>query len=149
MINGLFISQMESAGMGHYSWNSTFDSNTSSVVLQQPKKNSHTRLEEEGQWKTSLIGCCEDMESFLLSVFCPFCVSCDIANQIGENPCIAIVPGGLLALRTRIRTKKNIKGSLCEDCMVQCCFCQLSIGQMYREVNTDKTKGPSGGWTMV
>ncbi|XP_071963278.1 cornifelin homolog [Antedon mediterranea] len=148
MINGLFVSGIEETGVpGHCRWNTS--SQESAVVVQQPRKSKHKRLVEdsEREWKTSLIGCGDDFESFLLSVFCPLCVSCDIASRIGENNCIAIVPGGLLALRTRIRTKKNIKGTMCGDCMIQCCLCQLSVAQMYREVKP-KERPKSEGWTM-
>ncbi len=51
-----------------------------------------------------------------------------------EEPCWSMCLGGPIAMRTRIRTQRKIKGSICHDAL-NVGFCQIcALVQMTKEV---------------
>ncbi|WAR06822.1 hypothetical protein MAR_016780, partial [Mya arenaria] len=80
-------------------------------------------------WTSGICSCFSDCKSFLLTYCCLPCAICNISTRAGECMCMPwFVPGGLLALRARIRTLGGIRiralhvsdtcpGSICGDCM--------------------------------
>ncbi|XP_033110218.1 cornifelin homolog A-like [Anneissia japonica] len=88
------------------------------------------------QWSTGLFGCFSDIDSCLGGLFCgPFFI-CHLANKAGECCCAPYcVPGAMIAIRMKVRTRLNIQGSLCTDCCVLCCCGGCAACQMHREIN--------------
>ncbi|XP_064599262.1 placenta-specific gene 8 protein-like [Liolophura sinensis] len=90
----------------------------------------------ERKWGTQICGCFENKRHCLLGTFLWPCMKCHMANRIGEFPGVGcLVPGGLLAMRVKIRTLLGIKGSICQDCAVVT-FCEpCAVCQMSRELD--------------
>eukprot|EP00062_Callorhinchus_milii_P004882 gi/632944188/ref/XP_007887362.1/ PREDICTED: placenta-specific gene 8 protein-like [Callorhinchus milii] len=102
------------------------------IVVKQPK----SKLNGQNAWNTSLMSCCDDLQICLCGLFCPFCLGCEIAGAMGECCCC----GTSVAMRTLIRTKYNIQGSICNDhCIHECCL-MCSLCQMKREINYQHSK---------
>ncbi|KAK2152214.1 hypothetical protein LSH36_337g05070 [Paralvinella palmiformis] len=60
----------------------------------------------------------------------------EITSRLGENCCVGLcLYGGLLALRTKLRIKYKVQGSICNDFCVLC-WCNLcATCQMSRELD--------------
>uniref|UniRef100_A0A4W3HR91 Uncharacterized protein n=1 Tax=Callorhinchus milii TaxID=7868 RepID=A0A4W3HR91_CALMI len=85
-------------------------------------------------WRAGLLPLCP--LPCLCGLFCPFCLGCEIAGAMGECCCC----GTSVAMRTLIRTKYNIQGSICNDhCIHECCL-MCSLCQMKREINYQHSK---------
>nr|XP_032833193.1 cornifelin-like [Petromyzon marinus] len=71
------------------------------------------------------------------------CLNCRMAKDFGECFCLPILPGSSMALRTAIRERYHIQGSICDDCvMLTFCFCCATC-QMAREIKHQTTQpGP-------
>ncbi|XP_041354009.1 placenta-specific gene 8 protein-like [Gigantopelta aegis] len=87
-------------------------------------------------WNAGLCGCMSDCKSLLCTYFGLPCMLCDLSRRTEECVCMTCcVPGGLIALRARIRTMGGIQGSVCKDCMVVSCCGPCSVCQMSRELD--------------
>ncbi|XP_052811645.1 placenta-specific gene 8 protein-like [Mya arenaria] len=86
-------------------------------------------------WDSGICACFSDCNSLIMTYCCLACAICNISIRAGE--CMFMpwcVPGGLIALRARIRTLGGIEGSICSDCMAMSCFPLCAICQMQREL---------------
>jgi len=123
------------------------------IVLQQPKSASsvvykgvakkpiqvHVHQPSSGklpkrEWMSDVFGCCDDMSTCCSVMCCYPCMACSMASRMKESCWIPICcPGGLTALRLKLRTEQNIEGTLCNDyCMSS--FCSMCVlCQMKRE----------------
>ena len=64
---------------------------------------------------------------------CGLCYMHSLTGVMNE-PCWSMCIGGPIAMRTRIRTQRNIQGSICSDAL-NVAFCQIcAIMQMSKEV---------------
>ncbi|KAH3728693.1 placenta-specific gene 8 protein-like [Dreissena polymorpha] len=87
-------------------------------------------------WTSGLCGCCEDIGSCCMTFWCSWASTCSIAVRVGDSFCMPLcVPDALLALRVRVRGLGDIKGSICEDCMVINFCAPCAACQMLRELN--------------
>ncbi|XP_074660828.1 cornifelin-like [Tubulanus polymorphus] len=104
------------------------------VVTTQPM-NAHKVHQGTNNWSTGLLGCCDDCGVCICGYFCFPCTLCRISSGMHENACAPICcPGGLLALRTKLRVEHDIQGSICGDaCALQCCTL-CAVCQMEREL---------------
>nr|XP_057909111.1 cornifelin homolog [Doryrhamphus excisus] len=84
-------------------------------------------------WSTNVCGCCDDCGICLCGTFVPCILGCKVAQDNGENCCLPFLPGALIALRTSMRSKYRIEGSVCCDWMVMACVPQCGLCQMARE----------------
>ncbi|KAM4651457.1 cornifelin homolog [Discoglossus pictus] len=90
------------------------------------------------QWSTELMDCCSDMGICLCGTFCTGCLACKVATDFGECCCLPFLGGTILAMRTGIRERYHIPGSICNDC-VHLTFCpQCALCQMARELKRRK-----------
>ncbi|XP_040182791.1 cornifelin homolog A-like [Rana temporaria] len=86
------------------------------------------------QWSSDIMNCCEDMGICLCGTFIPCILACRVASDFGECCCLPILPGTLLALRTGIRERYHIPGTICND-WVKFVFCgPCATCQMAREL---------------
>ncbi|KAK7108702.1 placenta-specific gene 8 protein-like [Littorina saxatilis] len=121
------------------------NNNTSqSIVINQPGKEAGGRMtrlfvDPEGVrgWSTGVFGCLNDITSCACACFCTPCLLCRVANRMNECAFIACaIPGGLTAMRVKLRTMGGIKGSICQDCLIVH-FCPLlATCQMSRELDS-------------
>ncbi|XP_043940750.1 cornifelin-like [Protopterus annectens] len=86
------------------------------------------------QWSTGVVSCCADLPICVLGTFCPLILGCYAADRYGENPLLAVVPGGMTAMRTHMRLSYGIEGTLCNDALMVCCCHVCEVCRMAREV---------------
>ncbi|XP_076999090.1 placenta-specific gene 8 protein-like [Tamandua tetradactyla] len=86
------------------------------------------------QWQTGVFDCCDNLGVCLCGIFCPLCLSCQIASDMNEC-CLC---GASVAMRTMYRTRYNIPGSICGDCMMLGCFPLCSLCQLKRDIERRK-----------
>ncbi|XP_037553830.1 cornifelin homolog B-like [Nematolebias whitei] len=102
-------------------------------------------------WSSGLCSCCADINTCCYGFWCCPCLACNVAGNFGENSCLPVcdvlspavfaacgiplcVPPAALSLRSAMRNKYDIKGSLCNDIVVSCfCVC-CSWCQMHRQL---------------
>ncbi|KAH3728689.1 placenta-specific gene 8 protein-like [Dreissena polymorpha] len=87
-------------------------------------------------WTSGLCGCCEDIGSCCMTFWCSGASACSIAVRVGDSFCMPLcVPDAGLAMRVRVRGLGDIKGSICNDCLVMCCCGPCGACQMHRELD--------------
>ncbi|XP_072031487.1 placenta-specific gene 8 protein-like [Amphiura filiformis] len=107
----------------------------SEPVTQQPISMNGPRMVTR-QWSTPYFTIGDDKQSCILGCICCPCLACSVASRLGEPSLVCCLPGGCLALRTKLRTQHDIKGSICGDCVTTCCCClPLTLCQMSRELD--------------
>ncbi|KAK6169401.1 hypothetical protein SNE40_020465 [Patella caerulea] len=88
-------------------------------------------------WSSGLFGCCSDCKSLICTCCCLPCMLCTLSSKIGDCACMPFfVPGGLLAMRSKLRTMGGIQGSICGDCVALTLCEPCAICQMSREMDT-------------
>jgi Cys-rich protein (TIGR01571 family) len=81
----------------------------------------------------SLCGCFDDIGECCFAYFCTCCYACDLANRLNE-PCWSLCYGGLVPMRTMIRTQRKIDGNICSDFFTVSCCPLCALVQMGKEV---------------
>ncbi|KAM3921246.1 cornifelin homolog A-like [Leptodactylus fuscus] len=90
------------------------------------------------QWSSDVMDCCQDMGICLCGTFFPLCLACRVASDFGECCCLPVVGGAMLAIRTGLRERHHIPGSVCSDCVCltfcgPCSLCQMAREQKARK----------------
>ncbi|RXN21511.1 cornifelin-like protein [Labeo rohita] len=91
------------------------------------------------QWSSGAFDCCEDMGICCCGFWCTYCLMCKTSEDFGECHCLPLLEicfGGImhpitLAMRSSMRERFHIKGSIQNDCcMATCCpacvWCQMA-----------------------
>ncbi|XP_056398717.1 cornifelin homolog B-like [Hyla sarda] len=83
------------------------------------------------QWNSKVSDCCEDMGICCCGTFVPCILACKVASDYGECCCLPFLGGAILAMRTGIRERHHIPGSICNDCVCltfcgPCTLCQMA-----------------------
>ncbi|MBN3305180.1 PLAC8 protein, partial [Amia calva] len=114
-----------------------------SVVVQQV-----TSVQRSNKWTTGICNCCDDMGICCYGLFCLPCLECQTASEMGECCCLPCLCPGIapVAMRTGIRERYGIPGSILVDaialCFCHCCvFCQMAreIKNRGKPVNVQTT----------
>ncbi|XP_063055526.1 cornifelin homolog B-like [Engraulis encrasicolus] len=103
------------------------------VVSQQPRQNQQSRASKSAsqktRWSTKVLDCTADMPVCI----CGWCfgplLACQLAKRYDESCCLPFLPGGVVALRTKMRQKYNIEGNILDDAMASffpCTLCQMA-----------------------
>ncbi|XP_004472731.1 placenta-specific gene 8 protein [Dasypus novemcinctus] len=85
-------------------------------------------------WQTGVFDCCANIGVCLCGMFCPLCLSCQIASDMNEC-CLC---GASVAMRTLYRTRYGIQGSICNDFMCLGCFPLCTLCQLKRDIEKRK-----------
>ncbi|KAJ8408937.1 hypothetical protein AAFF_G00247550 [Aldrovandia affinis] len=115
------------------------------VVIQQP---TTTVVIQSKQWSTGLFDCLKDMNICCSFFWCFWCMSCSTAQKFGENLCLPLLdmfnlagasyigipvfmPPIALSMRTAVRHRYGIPGTICKDCpkatfCTICSWCQIA-----------------------
>ncbi|XP_013844050.1 cornifelin isoform X2 [Sus scrofa] len=107
-------------------------------VTSQPQCASGCYQTQLSDWHTGLTDCCNDMPICLCGTFAPLCLACRISDDFGECCCAPYLPGGLHSLRTGMRERYHIQGSVGHDwaaltfCL-PCALCQMARELKIRE----------------
>ncbi|XP_043972997.1 cornifelin homolog [Gambusia affinis] len=104
----------------------------STVVTSQPTQYTVT-TGRSSDWSTNVCDCCDDCGICLCGAFIPCILGCKVAQDNGDSCCLPFLPGAMIALRTSIRSKYNIEGSVCDDWVVMACLPLCGLCQMARE----------------
>ncbi|XP_024123685.1 cornifelin homolog isoform X1 [Oryzias melastigma] len=108
----------------------------SNVVNTQPATTSrYTVSSQLTDWSTGPCDCCDDCGICLCGAFVPCILACRVAQDSGESCCLPCLPGAMIALRTSMRNKYNISGSVCDDWLIMACLAPCGLCQMAREQN--------------
>ncbi|XP_061432887.1 cornifelin homolog [Lethenteron reissneri] len=107
------------------------------VVMQQPML--QTVQVQKTNWSSGMCDCCNDMGICCCGLFFPVCLACKVSSDFGECCCTPVLAGGDLAIRTGIRERYRIQGSICDDCVClyfcyQCTICQMAREIKHRQV---------------
>ncbi|XP_063293262.1 cornifelin homolog [Pelobates fuscus] len=101
------------------------------VVFQPQSTHGYTA---GSQWSSNVCDCCDDIGICLCGTCFPCCLACKVASDFGECCCLPCLSGTVLAMRTGIRERYRIPGTICNDC-VSLTFCgQCALCQMAREL---------------
>ncbi|KAM9500618.1 plac8 onzin related protein 6 isoform 1-T3 [Clarias gariepinus] len=93
-------------------------------------------------WSSGLCDCCEDMSICCFGFWCPWCLMCTTSQEFGECLCLplldmcfgAIIPAASYSVRSAVRERYHIKGTMCDDCCVVTCCGICSWCQIAREL---------------
>ncbi|XP_067318072.1 cornifelin homolog [Anolis sagrei] len=107
------------------------------IISSQPQGGMTTSytFSSQGAWGSDLCDCCGDMGACLCATFVPCVFACRVAEQAGECCCLPYLPGSLVALRTGVRERYHIEGSICSDWVVMSCCPLCGLCQLSRELN--------------
>ncbi|KAG8433856.1 hypothetical protein GDO86_012284 [Hymenochirus boettgeri] len=89
-------------------------------------------------WRTGIFHCCSDFEVCLFGALCPFLLPCYVASLYNESCWLGCLPGAMFALRTGIRERYRITGTVMKDYYAVCCCSLCSFCQMAREIKCQK-----------
>ncbi|XP_070619872.1 cornifelin [Erythrolamprus reginae] len=109
----------------------------SEVIIDSQPQTAGTNytFNNQGSWNSELCDCCSDLGICLCATFIPCVLACRVSEQAGETCCLPFLPGSMIALRTGVRGKYQIEGSICEDWVVMACCPLCGLCQMARELN--------------
>ncbi|XP_046855592.1 cornifelin homolog A-like [Xenia sp. Carnegie-2017] len=122
---------MQQQPMTHPGFMQQQSTNNTTVVLQQQPQ--QIMIQGERDWSTGLCSCCDDCGICCFAYCCPAIHSCVVASLAKECCCVGMYCP--FALRTKIRLRHNIKGSICEDFCVLAWCGSCAMCQMHRELN--------------
>uniref|UniRef100_A0A667Z9R1 Plac8 onzin related protein 6 n=2 Tax=Myripristis murdjan TaxID=586833 RepID=A0A667Z9R1_9TELE len=90
-------------------------------------------------WSSSLFSCCDDMGICCFGLWCPCCLACQVTSDFGECLCLPLldgltggmIPAATMALRSTLRERYHIQGSMFDDCCIatycySCAWCQMA-----------------------
>ncbi|XP_023844316.1 cornifelin homolog A-like [Salvelinus sp. IW2-2015] len=83
------------------------------------------------KWNSRILDCCIDRRVCLCGTFCSMCLACQMAERYGECFCLPLLPTTMMMMRTSMRERYNIPGSLIDDWAVHmfcgpCALCQMA-----------------------
>ncbi|KAM4735224.1 cornifelin homolog [Anableps anableps] len=107
----------------------TFQAN---IITSQPTQYTVT-TGRSLDWNTNVCDCCDDCGICLCGAFVPCILGCKVAQDHGDSCCVPFLPGAMIALRTSMRIKYNIEGSVCNDWVVMACLPLCGLCQLARE----------------
>ncbi|XP_066463253.1 cornifelin homolog B-like [Eleutherodactylus coqui] len=90
------------------------------------------------QWSSEVTDCCADTRICLCGAFAPCILACNLAKDFGECCCLPCLPGTMVALRTGMRERYGIEGSICNDWLCISCCGPCTLCQMSREMQRRK-----------
>ncbi|XP_008299051.1 placenta-specific gene 8 protein [Stegastes partitus] len=89
---------------------------------------------ELADFQSGMFQCHHDIKICLLGSFCVSCLGCIIASDMDEC-CLC---GMDMAIRSVYRTRYNIKGSMCNDCVAMSCCRPCTLCQLKRDIDLRK-----------
>ncbi|XP_042279249.1 cornifelin homolog isoform X1 [Thunnus maccoyii] len=105
----------------------------SNVISSQPQVSVTQYSSGLSDWSSNVCDCCEDCGICLCASFVPCILACKVAQDNGDSCCLPFLPGAMIALRTSMRSRYNIGGSVCDDWVVMACLPLCGLCQMARE----------------
>nr|XP_033819714.1 cornifelin [Geotrypetes seraphini] len=103
-------------------------------ITSQPQGSQGIYTSQKTAWSSDIMDCFQDMGICLCGTFVPCILACRVAQDYGECCCLPVLFGSLLALRTGIRERYHIEGSICKDFLCLCFCGHCALCQMAREL---------------
>ncbi|KAM4547171.1 cornifelin homolog B-like [Fundulus diaphanus] len=106
------------------------------MVIHQPQPVMEVQNSQE--WGTGICDCCQDVKECCFAFWCCPCFACITSKKYGEHLCLPLlevfsygIPAITLAMRTSMRQRYHIEGSIPRDCLLatfcaSCVWCQMS-----------------------
>ncbi|XP_053574383.1 cornifelin homolog [Bombina bombina] len=119
------------------------------IIVQPGTITTQTVTIQHGpKWGSNLCDCCEDCGICCCALWCFPCLQCRTASEFGECYCLPLMdplcmgyvgcsgvcPPMTIAMRTGVRERYHIQGSVCDDCITSCCCYSCTWCQMAREI---------------
>ncbi|XP_069497067.1 cornifelin homolog isoform X1 [Ambystoma mexicanum] len=101
-------------------------------ISSQPQSSGYSS--QSSTWNTEVMDCMDDMGICLCGTFIPCYLMCKVSKDFGECFCLPLLPGTFLALRTAMRERWRIEGSICNDFLCMCLCGNCVLCQMAREL---------------
>ncbi|KAK1797214.1 hypothetical protein P4O66_008595, partial [Electrophorus voltai] len=110
---------------------------TAMVIQQQPQS---VVVMASKEWSSGICDFCENVPECCFSFWCLPCFACSTAKKHGECICLPLldigcIPPITLAMRSSVRERYGIEGSICNDCVYTFFCCPCVWCQMSREMN--------------
>ncbi|XP_066538147.1 plac8 onzin related protein 6 [Hoplias malabaricus] len=112
------------------------------TVMVQPGAYLSPDGPKTNSWNSGVCDCCDDVGICCFGFWCPYCLMCKTTEQFGECLCLplvefcfgTLVPPVTFAMRSSVRERYRIQGTMADDCCVSTC-CSLCVWcQMAREL---------------
>ncbi|XP_036453032.1 plac8 onzin related protein 6 [Colossoma macropomum] len=113
------------------------------TVMMQPVAFQSPDSPKTGQWSSGICDCCEDMSTCCLGFWCPCCLMCNTSERFGECFCLPLVQISFgvpltFAMRSSVRERYRIQGTMFNDCCVSTCcavcvWCQIARELKHRQ----------------
>ncbi|KAG9274507.1 hypothetical protein AMEX_G11432 [Astyanax mexicanus] len=104
------------------------------IVVQQPQP--VVMMASSNQWGSGICDCGENIAECCFGFWCLPCFACSTSKKFGECLCLPLlelgfIPPITLAMRSSMRQRYGIEGSICNDCVYSffccpCVWCQMS-----------------------
>ena len=112
--------------------------NMASVAPNNHQTNVSQPRRAKREWTSGLFECCSDCGELIFAYLLPCIYQYRLFNQANEGVCSCCF-GGLIPLRTKIRTERNIQGSIFHDCLATY-FCGIcAMVQMSKEMKNTQS----------
>ncbi|XP_041093252.1 cornifelin-like [Polyodon spathula] len=113
------------------------------VVMAQPQamtvRQQVISVQMPSHWSSGTCDCCDDMTICCCGFWCLPCLECHTASEFGECCCLPLlVPATSLVMRTGVRERYKIQGSILDDCCMLCWCYALTVCQTAREIKKRK-----------
>ncbi|XP_029437146.1 cornifelin homolog B-like [Rhinatrema bivittatum] len=102
-------------------------------------------IKRGAEWSSGICDCFDDCGVCCFAFWCFPCFMCKTADEYGECLCLPLLDmlgKGLhpitMAMRSGMRERYGIKGSICNDCCIVCWCCSCAWCQMSREMKSRK-----------
>ncbi|XP_030043251.1 cornifelin homolog [Microcaecilia unicolor] len=103
---------------------------------------------QKTDWSTGVCDCCDDLGICCFGFWCLPCFMCKTADDFGECLCLPLLeilagygvpcPPISMAMRSGVRERYGIQGSICNDCCILCWCYNCAWCQMSREIKKRK-----------
>uniref|UniRef100_A0A3Q3RQ90 Plac8 onzin related protein 6 n=1 Tax=Mastacembelus armatus TaxID=205130 RepID=A0A3Q3RQ90_9TELE len=114
------------------------------VVTDQPSTARFMVEPKNGTWSSRIFDCWDDKEICCLGFWCLPCLACQVSSMFGECLCLPLLdilsagPVSSVAIRSSMRAKYHIQGSIAEDWLLavfcsSCTWCQLAREMKLRQ----------------
>ncbi|XP_029432673.1 cornifelin [Rhinatrema bivittatum] len=108
------------------------------AITSQPQGTQAQYSSQKISWNSDVMDCFQDMGICLCGTFIPCILACRVAQDYGECCCLPLLFGTVLAMRTGLRERYHIEGTICNDFLCLFCCGQCTLCQMARELKMRK-----------
>ncbi|TRZ00254.1 hypothetical protein DNTS_003710 [Danionella cerebrum] len=114
------------------------------LVITQPKPGMDSAFSDK--WGSGVCDCTDDVSECCFACWCYWCFACIQSRNYGEPLCFplldmcgGVIPPITMSIRSSMRQRYGIQGSMCDDCVMTtfcrpCVWCQMSREMKERDL---------------